>query len=443
MSRGFPSATLAENLRFNAVHVIPNLRQGLFSRRPGAVARATAHDVDGKTVRLCARLRRKYASPALFVRLLKTRSLLLFDVAAVRQVLDRSPDPWGPPAIKVRGMEHFQPGAVTICKGEEWRWRRRFNEAVLDSGTPSHRFAETFLAAVREEAGHLARAPDDELTWPALAALFETLMLRVVFGRGGAEERQLSARLTRLMRRANAFFLPPLETEREAFLAGLRRQLADPEPGSLAARAAAAGEAGSGWVEGQLPHWMFALRDTLGANTARALAAIAAHPAAASRVRDELAAADLGSAAGFTGLAYFEGCVQEAMRLWPTTPLLSRQTSEECAVAGVRLPAGTQVLILNLFHHRDADAHPFADSFAPEVWAERGPDPHFNHFSNGPQVCAGVDLSLFLAKAVLATLLEGNRYTLLAPRLDPGRPLPYMLGLSRLRLRKEPLPAGL
>jgi hypothetical protein len=55
----------------------------------------------------------------------------------------------------------------------------------------------------------------------------------------------------------------------------------------------------------------------------------------------------------------------------------------------------------------------------------RSRSPLFNHLSSGPQVCAGRELLLFIARAVIATILRGGRSTLTRPRLVPSRPLPY------------------
>ena len=59
------------------------------------------------------------------------------------------------------------------------------------------------------------------------------------------------------------------------------------------------------------------------------------------------------------------------MRLWPTTPMLSRETTtEDVEWGGETVPAGTQVLIVNTFGHRDRDRIDYADRFAPEEWIE-------------------------------------------------------------------------
>ena len=121
-------------------------------------------------------------------------------------------------------------------------------------------------------------------------------------------------------------------------------------------------------------------------------------------------------------------CISEAMRLWPTTPLLSRETLVELSWRGAVVPAGTQILIVNAFHHRDRERLQYADRFAPEEWidGDAADDWGFNHFSHGPQVCPGVNLALLVASSALATLLTEREVTWRG-NLDPGRPLPHML----------------
>src|SRR5256885_12515315 len=102
-----------------------------------------------------------------------------------------------------------------------------------------------------------------------------------------------------------------------------------------------------------MPHWMFAMWETLASNTARALAAILAHPQVEQRVRHELAGADLTTPDGIASLSYLGACIQDAMRLWPTTPMLVRETLVPDTLGGETIPAGTQVLIWNSPNHRD------------------------------------------------------------------------------------------
>ena len=100
------------------------------------------------------------------------------------------------------------------------------------------------------------------------------------------------------------------------------------------------------------------------------------------------------------------------------------------------VPAGTQVMIVNTFHHRDPERLPYADRFAPEEWIDGSAkdDWTLNHFSHGPQGCPGRNLALFVGTDVLAALLEHGEPRLVDPALDPGRPLPHMLDVFRVRV---------
>ena len=85
---------------------------------------------------------------------------------------------------------------------------------------------------------------------------------------------------------------------------------------------------------------------------------IVADSSVADRVREEIAGGDLRDPSFVDGLKYLEGCLQEAMRLWPTVPLLARETTEPTELAGAEIDEGTQVMILNTFNHRDPEADP-------------------------------------------------------------------------------------
>jgi cytochrome P450 len=214
----------------------------------------------------------------------------------------------------------------------------------------------------------------------------------------------------------------------DPFYQELQSRLSSPPKNSLLWLCKQAPSTEATHIENQIPHWMFAIRETLALNTARAMALVVAHPP-----QYELAMADLQT----PSRSYIEACVQEAMRLWPTTPFIAREALGEEVIAGSSILPGTQVLILNTFNHRDRESNAAADAFYPEFWLHGTPDLPFNHLSGGPQVCAGKDLALFIAKTVVATLLREGRYTLARPRLDPTQPMPGMFSPFRVVLRKQ------
>jgi cytochrome P450 len=443
MARKLPETSLPQSARFNALVVIPNALQGLFRRRATAVAAATRADVDRWALGLLRGIRRSRRPGPVWVRVMRDRALLALSREDVRRVLSESPDPFAPdPEAKRRGMSHFQPDALTISRGEEWVSRRRFAESVLDTGRPLHRLADRFHAVAGEETAVLldeVRESAGELGYDAFHRLFRRMTRRVVLGDSARDDDEVSDLLGALMSEANG--LPSEPSPRlEPFLAAIGEYVEAAEDGSLVALFAQAPSDERTKVDRQVTHWLFAMQDTLTANAFRALALIASHPEQRARLQGELRRHGTDTAAAVGELSYLEACLEEAMRLWPTTPLLSRETLRATAWNGAIVPAGTQVLISNLLNHRDPDTHDFADRFAPEEWTEgdASEDWSFNHFSHGPQGCPGAGLALFLGKAVLARLLTERRVRLLEPSLDPDRPLPHMLDFFRARFELEP-----
>jgi cytochrome P450 len=124
-------------------------------------------------------------------------------------------------------------------------------------------------------------------------------------------------------------------------------------------------------------------------------------------------------------MAFTRQVVQEAMRLYPPLPLMTRMAGEDVEAGGVAIKAGTFVFIpiYALHRHRrlwrDADAFD-PDRFGPEESAGRHRFAYLP-FGGGPRVCIGQTFAMIEAVAILATLVRGAELT-----PDPGhriRPL--------------------
>lgn len=423
-----PRASLIENLRFNAVVVIPNAVQGLFRRRRAAVAAATRAGVDGQAVGLVSGMARSYERSPVWVKLGRDDAVLLLDPADIEAVLGASPDPYAsdPPA-KRDGMVAFQPDAVTISRGALWGNRRRFNEAVLRTSGDGG-LLRTWLDVCDEELERMLAGPvavaAGELDWDSFHGMFERAARRIVLGDGAAEDEPLTELLADLMSEGNGM---PGETgprvgELEDMIA-LHVDRAD--RGSLAARFSGAPSDARTNSVGQVPHWLFAMGDTLAINCFRALAV-------------------LGSDAGVLGSARENGdflgaCLLEAMRLWPTTAMLSRETTEDVELRDAVIPAGTQVVISNVFGHRDRDRLDYADRFAPEAWLDgvAASEPAFNHFSRGPQGCPGRSMAMGVGQEILGGLIERHTPVTASGAVNLERPLPHMLDFFGIRIQLD------
>jgi hypothetical protein len=434
----FPRASLAEGLRFTAQVAVPNVVQGLFRRRRKAVAVATKANADGLAAGFMAGLKRRYGSGPLWIRVAKNDALLLLGETEIRGSLEGSPDPFAAdPEPKRTGMSHFQPDALTISRGEVWKDRRRFTEAVLDTAEPVHRLADRFAVVCVEEATRLV--PSAELDWDTWNRAVRRATRRIILGDSAAEDEDLSELLGELMDEANGLPKERSSDRYDRFANKIAGYVADGEAGSLVGLFGEAPVTAQTKPAGQVTHWLFALGDTLAVNAFRCLALLSSHDEHRARVMDELAAAPdaLSTGDGIAELRYLDACLEEALRLWPTTAMLSRETLPGASLDGVEVPEGTQILIVNTFNHRDKEAHEFADRFAPEAWLDGGAggDWLFNHFSHGPQGCPGAGLAKFVGKAMIGTMLRSADVRWISGELDPGKPLPHMLDFFGLKFQ--------
>jgi cytochrome P450 len=122
--------------------------------------------------------------------------------------------------------------------------------------------------------------------------------------------------------------------------------------------------------------------------------------------------------------------------LWPTTPMVLRQSTVETEWETGIMPAKTGIMIFAPFFHRDDQRLPYANSLAPELWLRHrtNQDWPLIPFSGGPAMCPGRNLVLLVSSLMLAALLDGRQVRLQPPnRLDARRPLPGTLNNYSLR----------
>lgn len=426
MAAGIPTVSTRDSLAFNFGHIVPYYLRGIFTKNKFWTSFWNRVHRDPLAVNFVRGLRRKYKSDYFYISLMRNKSLVVLDPAGIQEVLDHSPTPYAAdPKLKRDGMSHFQPNALTISRDPEWKERRRFTEAVLASSERIHPQAAEFLNAIDQAVERLIANAGQYLVWDDFDHLFKRITLEIIFGHEARDDAATTDRLTSMMRESNRVFALGKSKEFDAFYNRIRHYLESAEQGSLAAMCKHAPASAETKVENQVPHWMFAMMETLATNTMRTLALIVSYPKVEERVRQEIQKNGAQTPAGIDGLSYLEGCVQEGMRLWPTTPMLTRQTVQESVLAGNKIPSGTQIVILNGFNHRDWETDPDIGNFRPEFWLDQPVDYRFNHLSNGTQVCAGKNLALFTAKAVIASFLGRGRYRLHKPRLNSGQPLPF------------------
>ncbi|WP_458106501.1 cytochrome P450 [Arthrobacter sp. R3-55] len=437
-----PQASVRDTAAFIAEVFLPTVAKGPIKRRPRMEAAAERFGLDARAVARMQKLSRTYPEGPLLLRLPFRKQAVALHPSEVHLVLENSPDPFSPASSEKRGaLAHFEPRNVLISTGGERSARRALQEQALDAHSPVHHLASHFLPVINEEAGHLIAglAEEKQLDWEQFSAAWDRVVRRIVFGNNAADDVDLTAKLTRLRKDANWSSLKPMRsTTRAAFLSTVRQRMLAAEPGSLAHSLKAHDGSPKTAPTDQIPQWLFAF-DPAGMATFRTLALLASHRPQLQSVRHELSR----DASEHHHLPYLRACVLESLRLWPTTPMILRQTTREVQWPHGMMPGNCGVLVFAPYFHRDARAIPGAELFQPELWIGQGPDHSPDWalvpFSEGPVRCPGRQLVLMLTSAFLAQLVERTDFLLNEPkRLEPTERLPANLNPFSLSFTLHP-----
>jgi cytochrome P450 len=146
---------------------------------------------------------------------------------------------------------------------------------------------------------------------------------------------------------------------------------------------------------------------------------IANHAPTRERLRAEheaVLAGRLPEVADLNALPFTKAVIQEAMRLYPPVPYLSREAARPERIAGIQVKAGETVMALPWLLHRNAHLWEAPHAFRPERFLPDAPQkpPQFGYlpFSIGPRVCAGASFAMAEMMVFLAVLLPRLDFTL-------------------------------
>lgn len=426
-----PAVSGLRALRLVATLGFPSVAAGVIARRSRSMALLERFGADASAVHAPRRLRAEHGSGPLRIELPGRRLAVVLDPADVGRILEDSPDPFDPATREKKGaLSPFQPHGVLISQGSIRSERRRLNEEALDTAHTLHHLAEPIVEVVDREAVALLESAirtgtldNDEFT-----RTWWRIVRRIVLGDSAAEDNDITDRLKKLRANGNwSYFIPERSRLRDRFTEDLYRYVDRAEPGSLAGALAALPAGGATDPVGQIPHWLFAF-DAAGMAAARTLALFAGHPGQRGTARAEIAAGDAEKPQPYP---YLRAAVLESVRLWPTTPMILRDSTRDTVWGPEQerftIPAGTGFMILTAGFHRDGETVSFADEFVPEVWldgrAERRPE--LVPFSAGPAACPGRNLVLLVTSTLLARMLAAADFRVVSdPVPAPDRPLP-------------------
>lgn len=176
-------------------------------------------------------------------------------------------------------------------------------------------------------------------------------------------------------------------------------------------------------IRDQIKVFLLAGHETTATALTFALHLLGHSPDVQKRVREEAESVldtDGGSAAEARALAYTTMVLEEATRLYPPAPYLTRNGIEASDICGFRIPAGADVNVATWVIHHRADLWPDPFRFDPERFAPgRESERHrfaWVPFGHGPRGCIGQRFAMLEAVIALAVLVRA--YEFLSPEGD-------------------------
>ncbi len=386
--------------------------------------------------------------------------VVLSDADAINELLLNRPDTFQR-SHRLRGLIeelYTEPTGVFMAEGDVWkrqrklvmavlnrnnlgryfelihrsgeRLHRRFQDAarsgrVIDMGHEFNLYASDVAAALAlgQDLNALERGTNEfrELYLESLDRVVARMFMPLTYWRWGIK---LPAD-----RRAERATEKILEALYDFLAQGQARVKARPEllekPESLLdallAEQAANGEITDEDILGNMSTLMSAGQDSTANTLTWAVAELAQVPHVQAKLAEE-ARSVLGDVAfppdhvAVDQMPYAQAVLKETIRLRSAGPLTVSDTMVDTELAGVRLPAGTEIAMLTRYATRDRQ--PDEAEFRPERWLGDGPAPPKTlAFGSGPRFCPGRNLAFLEAQSALAMIARDFEIA-----LDPTAP---------------------
>jgi len=386
------------------------------------------------------------------------------DPALIEEVLLQAADRFPKTELEKRVFQHTLGDGILTSQGASWRWQRRtaaplFRPADLTGLVPAmSAAAQGQLARWSESPTGTMQAIDRDMTETTFRVISATMFAGSA-DRDAAEilhcaDQALSTiswDIAAAMMRLPTWLWYPGKLRRSragarlraAVAAILARRRADGLEGDdLLARLARAKdpETGAPMSEKQLVDNLITFLAAGHETTAKALTwvlyLLARAPGWQLRVREEvLAVAGRApvSAEHLDKLVVTRAVLEEAMRLYPPAPVITRQAASAVELGGKWIPAKASIVVPIFVVHRHRRLWDDPDRFDPERFMpERRAKiarTQFMPFGFGPRTCIGASFAMMEGVALLATLVRGAEFEW------DGRHLPEPL--SRVTLRPK------
>ena len=329
---------------------------------------------------------------------------LLTDVRDIQQLLELSPDPFGPGVFKKNFFSTFIPNNVGISVGTDWRYKRDYNDKVLETDR-LHQYNQAFGEYIREVFAESRPTNFEEFTEAT-----RRITSRIIFG-----TYDYNPILYKVFKQADSLVSARFnvntvnEDDLQEYREYMRNQLEHPKPNTLLSLANTHHKLlPMDVVIDQIPHWVFPIAGLFSVHLPRLMVMLSNHPDEFLKVKREIQ-----EETQFRRSSYVRKCILEMFRLNNAVNSTFRGLTESFVFenSDTTFEKGTQFVFFNNPVLRDLFESP--NQFVPSRWDIELEGSHSAlMFNQNNQKCPGKELVISLLTQGLEVYLDLAKYSI-------------------------------
>jgi hypothetical protein len=344
---------------------------------------------------------------------------LLTDIQDITELLDLSPNPFGPGKLKQNFFSTFIPNNVGIGVNPDWKYKREYNDKVLETDT-THQYNEIFGTYIQEIFTEYHPRNFEEFTEAT-----RKITSQIIFG-----TYDYNPIIYKVFKQADSIWSARFNintvdpTDLQEYRDYMRKELENPKPNTLLYLANMHHKLlPMDSVIDQIPHWVFPIAGLFSVHLPRLMVVLSNHPDELLKVKNEITQKNY-----LTRNNYIRKCILELFRLNNAVNSTFRGLTDRFTFknSSQTFEQGTQFVFFNNPVLRDLFESP--NEYMPSRWNMELENSYTAlTFNQGNQKCPGKELVISLLTQALVIYLEMNDFSIQTNIKLDKKFIPYIL----------------